>query len=88
MKEKIKVKGFSAPISPFHIEADRCARGMRLQVSGVVGISSFSECEMLLLTHTGKITVSGQKLFVSVYENNNVEIDGKIEAVLFKYGKN
>ncbi len=78
----------SAALSSFHLEADRSTRGMSVILSGVIGISDFSDSSIHLLTHGGRIIVNGQKLFICVYENNSVEIVGKVEGVVFKYGKN
>ena len=78
----------SSALSAFHLEADRSTRGMSVILSGVIGISDFSDSSIHLLSHGGRIVVNGQKLFICVYENNSVEIVGKVEGVVFKYGKN
>lgn len=78
----------SSALSSFHLEADRSTKGMSVILSGVIGISDFSDSSIHLLSHGGRIVVNGQKLFICVYENNSVEIVGKVEGVIFKYGKN
>ena len=78
----------SSAVSSFHLEADRSTNGMSVILSGVIGISDFSDSSIHLLSHSGRIVVNGQKLFICVYENNSVEIVGKVEGVVFKYGKN
>ena len=90
-KEKTKSSSYSkisAALSSFHLEADRSTKGMSVILSGVIGISDFSDSSIHLLSHSGRIVVNGQKLFICVYENNSVEIVGKVEGVVFKYGKN
>lgn len=80
--------GVPSGLSSFHLEADRSTKGMSVILSGVIGISDFSDSTIHLLTHGGRIIVSGKKLFICVYENSTVEIVGKVEGVVFKYGKN
>ena len=76
--------GFSA----FHLEADRSTRGMSIVLSGIIGVSDFCDSSIHLRSHGGRVVVNGKKLFINVYENENVEIVGKVEGIEFKYGKN
>ena len=75
-------------ISPFHIEIDRTKRGISIIASGIIGINDFGDDHAILMTHSGRIIISGTRLSVAVYEHNTVEISGKIEEVKFTYGKN
>ena len=75
-------------ISKFHLEAHRSVHGMSVIVGGVVGISDFSSESVLLKGHSGKITVLGKHLNISIYEGGAVEILGKVEDISFRYGKN
>lgn len=75
------------PFSTFHLEADRCSVGMCAVVSGVVGISELSEEAVLLKSHGGRISIKGKRLRICIFENNTVEVKGKIEEVGFVYGK-
>ena len=86
-KEKNREKALKPP-SSFHMEADRSRGGMAIVLSGVVGISDFSDDFILLKSHGGRIEVKGKNLFICVYENNAVEIQGKVSGVEFKYGRN
>ncbi len=86
-KTNDKVK-LSSPVSKFHLEADRTPRGMGMFISGVIGISEFSDESITLLSHTGRIFIEGRRLSLAVYEGGTVEIKGKIECVRFGYGKN
>ena len=79
-----KAKGLSA----FHLEADRNRAGLSIVLSGIIGISEFSEDFIYLKGHGGRINVRGKRLFINVYENDSVEILGKVEEISFKYGKN
>lgn len=83
-KERMPTAAFSS----FHMEADRTGRGMSLILCGIIGISDFSDSFIYLLSHGGRITVTGRGLFISVYENGTVEIVGRVEGISFKYGKN
>lgn len=90
-KKKKKVpsaRTVASALSSFHMEADRTGRGMSLVLCGIIGISDFSDSFMHLLSHGGRITVTGAGLFISVYENGSVEIVGRVEGINFKYGKN
>ena len=75
-------------LSSFHMEASRCRSGLSIILSGIIGISDFSDDFIYLKGHGGRIIVQGKKLFINVYENENVEIVGKVEGISFKYGKN
>ena len=86
--DAIRRRGIPTGLSSFHLEADRSTKGMSVILSGVIGISDFSDSSIHLLSHGGRIIVNGKKLFICVYENNTVEIGGKVEGVIFKYGKN
>lgn len=79
--------GSKAPAG-FHIEANRCSKGISLLISAVVGVSDFSSEEIVLKSHGGRIVVSGKKLVINVYENNTAEVIGKIEGIGFIYGRN
>lgn len=79
--------GGAFALSGFHLEADKTGRGMSLIFSGIIGIKDFSDSFIYLLSHGGRICVNGSKLFINVYENNTVEIVGRVEGIVFKYGK-
>ena len=72
----------------FHMEGNRCNRGISLILSGIIGINDFSDCHILLLSHGGRISIVGKRLVMNVYECGNVEIIGRVEGIEFKYGKN
>ena len=72
----------------FHIEADRTSQGMAILISGIIGISDFSDCSIHLRSHGGRIAINGKGLFINVYENQSVEIVGRVEEIIFKNGKN
>ena len=83
-KERMPMAAFSS----FHMEADRTGNGMSLILCGIIGISDFSDSFIHLLSHGGRITVTGRGLFIRVFENGAVEIVGRVEGISFKYGKN
>lgn len=87
-QESIRSKVASSGLSSFHLEADRSTRGMSVILSGIIGISDFSDSQIHLQSHGGRIIVNGKKLFICVYESGSVEIVGKVEGIVFKYGKN
>lgn len=84
-----KPRGTILPtLSSFHLEAERTSKGLSLCLCGIIGISDFTDSEILLLSHGGRILVTGRKLSLKVYESNSVEIIGIVEGISFKYGKN
>lgn len=87
-KSKSKERVSVSAINKFHLEADRMPGGMGMFISGVIGVSEFSDEKVTLLSHSGRIFIEGVRLSLSVYENSTVEIRGRIEAVRFGYGKN
>jgi hypothetical protein len=74
-------------LSAFYIEARRNSHGISMLISRVIGISCYTAEKVELKTHGGRIIIEGKKLVLSVYENNSVEIKGKIAGVNFGYGK-
>ncbi len=89
-KKPQRIKELAPPsiINKFHLDAERSAFGMTITVSGVIGVKDFSRETVEILTHTGRISISGRRLSLSVYENGTIEIKGKTEDVRFSYGKN
>ena len=88
-KNEMRVpKSGGSPTRSFHLEASRAGRGMSVIISGIIGISDFSETSVSLKTHTGCITVGGERISISAYEGGAVEIVGKVEEIKFAYGKN
>ncbi len=72
----------------FRLEAVRHRSGMSLLFSGIVGIDVFCDNEIVLKSHGCRISINGKRLNLTVFENNSLEITGRIEGVDFKYGKN
>ena len=87
-KSKVRPTETAKPSMAFHLEADRCPKGMSVLLSGIIGISDFSDAVIELRSHGGRITVKGQRLNISVFDGGSVEIIGRVEEVAFKYGKN
>ena len=75
-------------MSGFFLEARRCARGMYVEIGSIVNISNITETEITLKTHSGKINIRGMRLSINIFEFNTVRIIGRIEEVIFSYGKN
>ena len=82
--EKVKAK-FS---SKFRMEAARCPKGMTLIFSGIIAVEEFDSEKVFLKSHGSKIEINGKRLDITVFENNDMEVVGKIEGINFHYGKN
>ena len=89
---KNKRVGFSrnlpSGLSTFHLEADSSSAGLRITLWGIIGVNHFNDEGVLLSSHSGRISVSGKKLKLEVYENKIIEISGMIEEICFGKKKN
>ena len=85
--KKEKSSSLPSTLSSFHIEADRTAKGMKMFVSGIIGIGDYTEESLLLKSHGGRVEILGKRLKICVFESKTVEISGKITGVSFVYGK-
>ena len=74
-------------LSPFHIELDKTPRGLSLSVSGVKGISEYSDTNVRLKLVPFSLDICGSGLLMTVFEGRRVEIIGKISEVRFIYAK-
>lgn len=86
--EKKIGRGAPSNLTAFHLEADRCTRGMSLLIGGIIGISDFTDECAVLMSHSGRITVLGKRISICIYENKTVEVSGRVEDIRFTYGKN
>ncbi len=77
----------SLNISPFHLEMKKSSKGAAAVISGIMSIIDYSEERITLLTHSGRVSLSGEYLTVTVLENRIIEIYGIIEGVQLFYGK-
>jgi hypothetical protein len=77
-------KGFSG----FQLVADRDRAGLAIMLTGIIGITDFSDEFIHLKGYGGRISVRGKGLFISIYENHTVEVVGRVEEISFNYGKN
>lgn len=80
-----KIRGVSPPI--FELEASRKGRGISVGISGIISIEECSECRITMKSHGGKICIMGEKLSVNIYENNSVDVVGRVKEIGFDYGK-
>ena len=84
-KSKKSDKGL---IRGLRIEAVRTKNGYSLLACPILGVEDFSETEIKLKSHGSKITIRGKRLVLSILESGAVEILGKVEEIIFGYGKN
>ena len=70
------------------VECRRTAHGMFVGVSGVVTVREYSAERITLVTHRGSVTLLGEKISMSVFANQSVELSGGIRGIEFNYGKN
>ena len=82
------IKSFNDQISSLRIEGERCYRGMRFRFSGIIGVKEFSDESIEIMNHGGRILLTGKRLAITILENSQVEISGRVEEIGFVYGKN
>lgn len=58
-----------------------------LTVTGVIAVSSLSDSDISLASHSGRVEISGKGLLLSVFENGALEISGQVTDVRLGYGK-
>ena len=75
-------------LSSFHLEIDRASSGLRVTATGIIGINDFDDEGILLLSHGGRIFISGHGLNIEIYENKIIEITGMIGEISFGKTKN
>ena len=73
--------------SSFHIEMKKSSRGAIAVICGVMSIAEYTEESIELLSHSGRMTLCGESLGISVLEGRIVEIYGRIMEVKLSYGK-
>ena len=85
MTDKVKTaaKNINRGANSFSLEAYKTGKTARILVCGVIGINDFSDSEILLITHGGRISISGRNLRLVIMENRSVEIQGESEYVRF-----
>lgn len=88
-KKMLKLSAVLASLSPssFHIEIKKSSRGAVAVVSGVMSIGEYTDSSVELLSHSGRMNLSGESLGISVLEGRVVEIYGRITEVRLNYGK-
>lgn len=77
----------SVSSSAFHIEMKKSSRGAVAVVCGVMSIGEYTAQSVELLSHSGRMSLSGESLGISVLEGRVVEIYGRITEVKLSYGK-
>ena len=82
-----KGKEVAHPLGATLAEIRKTARGAVMTVSGVVSLTEVSDLRISLASHSGRISVVGSSLLISVFEGRTVEICGKIEGVELLYAK-
>lgn len=88
-KKRLVPSSILSSLSPssFHVEIKKSSRGAVAVVSGVMSIGNFTEECVELLSHSGRLTLVGDSLEISVLEGRVVEIFGRITEVRLSYGK-
>ena len=88
-KKRLRLDSIIASFSPssFHIEVKKSSRGAFAVISGVMSIGEYTDTNVEIVSHSGRIWVLGESLSISVLEGRVTEIYGKITDLRFGYGK-
>jgi hypothetical protein len=65
----------------------KSSRAAVLVVSGILSIGEYTDSSLELVSHSGRITLLGESLGLSVLEGRVVEIYGRITEVRLGYGR-
>lgn len=88
-KKRLRLSSVLASITPssFHVEIKKSSRGAVAVVSGVMSIGEYTERNIEILSHSGRMNIEGESLGITVLEGRVVEIFGRITEVKLSYGK-
>ena len=89
-KKPLSAREMSAPekiLPTFHMEADGRGGSISVLVSGVSGVKSYSQNEILIATKKENVNIAGEHLSISVLELKRVMISGKIDTISFSVNK-
>ncbi len=78
----------NVPPRGFFFSGERSGGGMRITFGAVVSVSELAGERILLVSHGGKVEISGEGLELTVFEGRAVEVVGAVREVKFIYGKN
>ena len=77
----------SGSVAGYRLEADGNGRYMKIFISGVRCVSSFSDSSVEVLTKKEKLNINGKLIEISVFENKTIEISGNIAEILINSKK-
>ena len=69
------------------LECRRTAWGIKTEISGIVAVREYSSEKITLATHGGSVSFFGDRLSMSAFTNQAVELFGKVKRIEFSYGK-
>lgn len=69
-------------LEKFHFEVFCGKHRGRAYFWDIIGISSFSQNSVVILTKRGRLKIIGESLSITVLENHSVEICGNIKKVI------
>ena len=69
------------PKASFYFELSKRGKISSAVIGGVIGILDFSDKNVFLATHSGRINISGERLNVTIFENKTIQITGKIAEI-------
>lgn len=73
--------------SSLELEVRKSRAGAVMLISGVIGVGELSDREIMVLSHSGRLIIRGERLAISTLERRSLEIYGRVTEVVFGYGK-
>jgi hypothetical protein len=88
-RKMLRLSTVLASLSPssFHVEIKKSSRGAVAVITGVMSVGEYTESSIELLSHSGRMNVTGESLGISVLEGRVIEVYGRITEVKLSYGK-
>ena len=71
----------------FYIEIKKSRVGAVMLVGGVLALGEISDTAVTVLSHSGRLFLSGERLTVSALENRTLTVYGRITGLELCYGK-
>lgn len=70
-----------------HIELKKSRLGASMVVGGVMAVDELTDLSVTVVSHSGRVFISGERLTVTALENRTLAVHGRITGVEMSYGK-
>ena len=84
MPKTIKSTRATAKLLPYKLEISKKGKGTVMAVSGTISVEEVTPQLVRLVTHSGRIAVRGERIYVNLLEDRISEIIGSVEEIRFE----